>query len=396
MKKITLIPLFLMLFTYVSMQGQTTAIPDPNFEQALIDLGIDDDPIINGVVFTSNISVIDKLDVSNKNISDLTGLEDFIALTSLNCNENMINSLDVASNVNLMFLFCNNNQLSQLDVTSNLNLRWLYCERNELVSLDISLNTKLDALFCSWNKLSSLNLSSNLELLQLYCQWNQLTSLNVNLNTRLHQLWFGGNQLKSIDVSQNLLLAELDFSGNQIGSLDVGLNPDLELLWCQGNYLKELDLSSNSFLWQFRCEDNQLTYLDLRNGNNTEIWHYNSKNNPELTCIYVDDASFSAANWTDIDANSTFVNNEEECSTLSIEDFNSLNSKVYYSSSIKTITISSPLNITAVRVYSLSGQELQSFNSNPKTIQVNNLSTGIYIIQIDSEKGREVKKIIKH
>ena len=63
--------------------SQTTAIPDANFEQALIDLGYDSLPI-NGSVPTANISSIQILDVSNKNISDLRGIEGFAALEDLN------------------------------------------------------------------------------------------------------------------------------------------------------------------------------------------------------------------------------------------------------------------------------------------------------------------------
>ena len=76
--------LLLLLFLGFTIVGfsQTTLIPDPNFEQALIDLGLDTAPI-NGSVPTANISGVTDLDVSNKNISDLTGIEDFTALTDL-------------------------------------------------------------------------------------------------------------------------------------------------------------------------------------------------------------------------------------------------------------------------------------------------------------------------
>ena len=66
--------------------GQNTLIPDPNFEQALIDLGYDTAPI-NGSVLTATISGVTNLSVQNKNISDLTGIEDFTALTELYCFE---------------------------------------------------------------------------------------------------------------------------------------------------------------------------------------------------------------------------------------------------------------------------------------------------------------------
>ena len=59
--------------------GQFTSIPDSNFEQALIDLGIDSDGEVNGTVATADISPIQTLDVSSRDIQNLQGLEDFNA-----------------------------------------------------------------------------------------------------------------------------------------------------------------------------------------------------------------------------------------------------------------------------------------------------------------------------
>ena len=94
--------LLLLLFLGFSIVGfsQNTAIPDSNFEQALIDLGLDTAPI-NGSVPTANISAVTSLVVDNNNIADLTGIEDFIALTYLNCRSNQLTSLDVSNNTAL-------------------------------------------------------------------------------------------------------------------------------------------------------------------------------------------------------------------------------------------------------------------------------------------------------
>jgi len=75
MKRPLLLPVFF-LVSHIGF-GQTTSIPDANFEQALIDLGLDN--TIDGSVLTSNISSVTDLGVSNKNIFDLTGIEGFTA-----------------------------------------------------------------------------------------------------------------------------------------------------------------------------------------------------------------------------------------------------------------------------------------------------------------------------
>ena len=89
MKKLFL--LLLLGFTLVGF-SQTTEIPDPNFEQVLIDLGYDTAPI-NGSVLTANISGVTSLSVSSNNIADLTGIEGFTALTELVCFNNELTSL---------------------------------------------------------------------------------------------------------------------------------------------------------------------------------------------------------------------------------------------------------------------------------------------------------------
>ena len=68
---------FLALVT-LQVTAQKTYVPDAKFRQALTGLGV-------GVVFvgdsaiTATISAITTLDVPNKAINDLTGIEDFVA-----------------------------------------------------------------------------------------------------------------------------------------------------------------------------------------------------------------------------------------------------------------------------------------------------------------------------
>jgi Leucine-rich repeat (LRR) protein len=249
--------MFLVLFFFsLETTAQTTSIPDNNFEQALIDLG-HDSGAIDGLVTTANISSLTYLDVYNKGISSLTGIEDFTALTTL------------------------------------------YCTSNSLTSLDVSSNTALTRLYCSYNSLTSLDVSSNTALTTLYCQSNSLTSLDVSSNTSLDFLDCGNNNLTSLDVSSNTALTEL---------------------WCQSNSLTSLDVSSNTALTSLSCYSNSLTSLNVKNGNNINFplgFLFNATNNPSLVCIEVDDVAYSTANWTDIDAGASY---SSDCYNTSIPD----------------------------------------------------------------------------
>ena len=244
--------------------GQTL-IPDADFEQALINLGYDTGTP-NGSVSTANINTVTDLNVSNQDISDLTGIEDFSALmfsVAFSCSKNNLSSLDLSTNLLLFSLDAAENQLAFLNVSNNINLEGLGCEDNQLTSLDIS---------------------NNINLEELGCEDNQLTSL---------------------DVSNNMML---------------------DNLFCSQNNITELDLSQCLVLEKLKCLSNQLVCLHLKAGNNfASIDQINATNNPQLSCVEVDSIGFFSSNpfnSFNFDAGVSFSNScNNNCSgTTSIQE----------------------------------------------------------------------------
>ena len=178
--------------------GQKTYIPDDNFENALINLGLDN--IFDDSVSTNNISNITQLNVAYNNILDLTGIEDFISLTHLWCFSNHLTSLDISNLTLLTLLNCDFNQLTTLELNTNINLENLYCSHQSLSSLNIMNNQLLIELDCHGNQISSLDLSNNNALTLLDCSYNQLTNLDLSNNTALIHLSCRNNQLTSLDI----------------------------------------------------------------------------------------------------------------------------------------------------------------------------------------------------
>ncbi|WP_237732419.1 T9SS type A sorting domain-containing protein, partial [Flavobacterium sp. UGB4466] len=235
-----------------------TLIPDSNFENKLIKLGIDSGTP-DGRVLTSSVNTVTSLDVSLSNITDLTGLEDFTSLTSLKCQANYT--------------------LKALDVTKNIHLTTLDCSNNYLITtLDVSKNTALVDLNCYYNKLSTLDVSSNTSLTSLQCGSNKLTSLEVTNNKALTKLTLGYNQISSLDVSQNILLESLDCTSNQISDLNIRSNTKLTELWAGNNLYSSLDVSNNTALKSLICNTNQLTSIDVsKNTALTRLLVYQNK-----------------------------------------------------------------------------------------------------------------------
>lgn len=303
----------LLLSVSLGYGQQYTAIPDPVFEKALIDLGIDSGTV-DGQVLTANIVGVVSLNISGKGCTNLTGIQDFIALKQLYCLENPLFTLDVSKNIALENLSCSNNFLSSLDLSKNIALKELDCQKNRIPNLDLSANTALTKLLCSENQLTNLDLSKNPLLNYLQCDRNQIVNLNVSTNAALNHLSCGFNQIASLDLSSSTALANLECSQNRLSGLDVSKNTALINIYCTNNQIADLDVSKNSALVRLLCGNNQLKRLNLKNGKNTDLIVGDFKNNADLTCIDVDNENYSNSNWSAYkDAAAIYSNN---CSRL--------------------------------------------------------------------------------
>ncbi len=254
-----------------------TLIPDTNFEAKLIALGIDD--IADGKVMTSKINTLTSLNVSKSAIVDLTGIQDFLSLNSLDCSFNAMTVVDVSKVTTLKLLDVNNNQLSNINISKNLALEKLEIGSNLITNIDITNNLALKELHIYGNKIETLDTSKNVALTKLIAFITDLKSIDVSQNTALTSLLVRNTQLTAIDVSKNILLREFNVSFNKIKTIDVSKNPRLTSLIVFSN---------------------QLTSLNLKNGNNSLL--YNNEvsfaANPQLYCIQVDDAASANTYWS--------------------------------------------------------------------------------------------------
>ena len=191
-----------------------TNFPDENFRNWVLaqDYGAD------GILTDNEIAAVFYIDVHDKSIADLKGVEYFTALTELSCYRNQLTLLDVSKNTALTYLDCCDNLLISLDVSKNTALTTLLCSINQLTSLDVSKNTALTTLSCSNNQLTSLDVSKNTALWFIYCDGNQLTSLDVSQNTALVVLYCHYNQIKG--AAMDALIAGLPSTGGTFYAIE--------------------------------------------------------------------------------------------------------------------------------------------------------------------------------
>ena len=121
--------------------------PDANFRAYLLE------KFSKGYITSLDVANTSTMNVSNRSISSLLGLAYFTALTSLDCSDNTLSTLNVTNHPRLTNLNCSGNRLTSLIVTSNSKLTKLQCEYNQLSTLDLSKNTALTTVYCYYNNI---------------------------------------------------------------------------------------------------------------------------------------------------------------------------------------------------------------------------------------------------
>lgn len=121
-------------------------------------------------------------------------------ITTFECHDSNLTTLDVSKNTYLTNLDCSRNALTSLNVSQNTALEGLSCSSNLFTALSVSSNTLLGYLDCSNNQLTALNLpASNTVLGVLTCFNNRLSG--SAMGTVINRLPSGGGQLYVIDLS---------------------------------------------------------------------------------------------------------------------------------------------------------------------------------------------------
>ncbi|GAA3609825.1 SBBP repeat-containing protein [Flavivirga amylovorans] len=166
-------------------------------------------------------------------------------------------------------------------------------------------------------------------------------------------------------------------------------------LFCNGNSLTSLNLTLNPLLDQMNANDNDLVQLDISSGGNTNMgsgW-FSAGNNPNLTCIQVDNVAYSNTNWmSSIDSQTSFSTN---CSSLGVNDSTLENIAIYPNPVTHTLIVQLEEGLERIDIFTVQGQKI--IESYKKQVDVSQLSTGIYLLKIYSNSGKiGVKRFIKN
>lgn len=208
----------LLWFTSIS-QGQITTIPDPIFEQFLVDTGIDSDQSINGQVITDDINSITFLEINETPpiyaITDFTGIQDFTSLEILRFYVTNQTSIDFGNLTNLKRVVGESIiELSTVDLSGCLNLEEFIMNGSKLESIVLPQTTSLEIFSCTNGMLTDLNLSFYDQLTLINVRNNQLQSLNVanGNNNNVTSFRSNGNLDLSCIIVDDIIYSETNWT----------------------------------------------------------------------------------------------------------------------------------------------------------------------------------------
>ena len=250
--------------------------------------------------------------------------------TELNLtNSSTLTAYDISENVQLTKLVASGNSLvTGVNVSTLTALEHLDVRRCNLNTLDVDTNVNLVYLAFSTNQLSSINLDNNILLKTLGAAENQLTTIRLTNNTLLEKIYLQNNQLQNVNVRKNTSMKDLDVSGNAgITALALGYNPSLEILHAGSTGLSDIDLSSNLVI----------KTLDL--GGCSGISIIDLSVNTNLTNLNVSSTSIAALDVTNNTSLSTLSFNNGVYLTVgnTIKPISSVTAKWAYVDNVKSV-----------------------------------------------------------
>ena len=311
--------LILLIFVPLLTKAQITLIPDTTFEQLLINMNIDSDGIINGQILTSDVQNVTHLDLGYSGgsffrIQNLTGIEDFTSLESIEGKFHAFNMINLTNLTKLKTIILPSNWINNIDLSNNTDLEHL-----SIGNLDLE-----------------------------FMQYNDIWYLDLSNKTKLEYL----------NVINLYSLRKINLKNNNASKLEIFLG------------------------WSYSPFASPYTYT---------------------VCIEVDDPvaatnkTFPYNNWEII--NDSYVNYyfNKNCA-LSVEKFINENFKIYPNPASDYVSLEQKITdgviLQAIQILDSSGKWIRSVKEDFNHINVSDLSKGMYLFVIQTNKGNKTEKIV--
>ncbi|MCQ2507557.1 MAG: leucine-rich repeat protein [Dorea sp.] len=176
----------------------------------------------DGLLSTAEIDAVSSLSLTNIACASLDGIEIFKNLRELRIKNSQLTSISLSGFNNLVLVeLLNNTLLTSVTAKQCANFTTIHCEENAMESLDLTGIPSMNQINVDNNKLRTIDTSKNPKLHVLTCTVNQITALDVTKNPELTTLRCGKNEIKSLDLTKNTALYDLDCSQNNLTAIDI-------------------------------------------------------------------------------------------------------------------------------------------------------------------------------
>ena len=284
-------PLLLLgAFLFVVHTFGQTLIPDANFEQFLVDQGIDTNGI-TGDILNADAAAVTNLNVTRNDITDFTGLEAFVNVITLDLGQNNFLTAPMTTLTLLEELvFDDNDILDNLDLTQNVNLRILNIgttgsgtNASTITDLDLSQNMVLETIYVyAFLNLANLTFPQTATITQIdvigieedvfdFTNHSGLVDLGLNQNTSTTSILLPADKtnlmfldirnmgVNNIDLDGYNALERVSLRGTSVETLNLPTSGTLTYLFISGHRLPSVyDLSSVPNIVDLTIESNQL------------------------------------------------------------------------------------------------------------------------------------------
>ncbi|MBL7885442.1 MAG: T9SS type A sorting domain-containing protein [Flavobacterium sp.] len=421
------------------LHAQIINFPDANFKAKLLQAnttnGIAYDTNSNSIVIDANsdgeiqlseAQNVHSLEIMNSAITDLTGIASFVNLKWLNCTNNSLTTLDLGNSIALMSLHASHNSLSTVSVNFVSAVEGIDLSYNNLTSFAFSGSEVYDTFNLSHNQITNLQLEDCM-LEYINVSYNQLSQIQFNGDVRLFR-WtnFTHNQFTLMDLSG----AKFDYDAH----VQLGYNVEDKVLFSETHKPGNIDYSSDAITFDlgnfhattscdpedtgnvsifncpnlqnvifknglehgyFTCNEGgtifQKESLSLGIANCPNLNHICVDGGDELTVVQNRINQLGLQSQVVVDSNctssvlgaTTFVSDEP----FSVSPVPAQN--------VLQISVKNTMTIDDVKVLNTIGQLLISETGATQSVDVSNLSSGSYFINVKTNEGAFVKQFLK-
>jgi surface protein len=259
----------LILFPFTNLIGQTTPIPDANFEQFLVNQGIDTNGV-NGNILDVDAQAVTVLNLSSVNtITDITGLNAFVNVTDLDLGDNLIADIAPTSLTSLTTFRTNDNSaLATIDLTQNIVLESFFAHGDfpgtppPITQIDLSQNVNLISINGDFlDNVDDFIFPITPTLTSIFLRYLADLTVNASGLTNLENFSIGGWR-SDVDLvlPNTTTLTNLRINSIEIETIDLSTFTNLETLYLWGTYVQNLTLPTSNAL-----DDIFIILHDIRN-----------------------------------------------------------------------------------------------------------------------------------